>query len=167
MLSVRGNVMEHGAPRFFRRLAEGVFDLPDLHLRTSQLGDFVASAAARYDFPLASLHAVGFSNGANVAASLLLSRPELLAGGILLRAMVPFEPDTTPDLSGRAVLLSEGRSDPIIPRDQGEKLAELLRRAGAEVELAWQHSGHNLTNGDVEAGQRWLTRVSRGVARPT
>lgn len=166
MLSVRGNVTEHGAPRFFRRLAEGVFDLPDLHQRTAQLADFVSSAAERYGFSLASLHAVGFSNGANVAASLLLSRPEVLAGGVLLRAMVPFEPDGIPDLSGRSVLLSEGRMDPIISPDQGERLADLLRRSGAEVELAWQQSGHNLTNGDVEAGHRWLGRAVGAAAAP-
>jgi predicted esterase len=160
MLSVRGNVVEHGAPRFFRRLSEGVFDLPDLHRRTTELGDFIQGASERYGFSGDSLYAVGFSNGANVAVSLLLSRPETLAGGVLLRAMVPFEPDTRPDLSGRAVLLSEGRLDPIVPLAHGERLAELFRSAGAAVELVWQQSGHNLTNGDVTAGQRWFAERS-------
>jgi phospholipase/carboxylesterase len=156
VLSVRGNVLEQGAPRFFRRLAEGVFDLDDLHKRTEELAQFVQAAAAEYGFAPDRLYALGFSNGANIAASLLLSRPEVLAGGILLRAMVPFEPATIPALGGRSVLMSQGRSDPIIPAANAERLAALLRTGGAEVELAWQSVGHQLTNGDVTLAQRWL-----------
>ena len=156
VLSVRGNVLEQGMPRFFRRLSEGVFDVEDLHRRTQDLGDFVHAAAARYAFATDRLYALGFSNGANVAASLLLSRPTTIAGAILIRAMVPFEPASPPDLSGRAVLLSEGRTDPLIPAPSAERLAEILRDAGAEVELAWQPGGHGLTPGDVEVARRWL-----------
>jgi phospholipase/carboxylesterase len=156
LLAVRGNVMEQGMPRFFRRLSEGVFDLDDLRRRTAELGDFIAAAGERYGFSPSALFALGFSNGANIAASLLLSRPAALAGGILIRAMVPFEPDRTPDLSGRGVLLSEGRMDPLIPPAAAERLAKILEGAGADVELAWQPGGHGLTQGDVTVARRWL-----------
>lgn len=156
LLSVRGNVLERGVPRFFRRLSEGVFDLVDLRRRTSELGEFIDAAAARYGFGAESLYALGFSNGANVAASLILSRPHALAGGALIRAMVPFEPDPLPDLSGVAVLLTQGRQDPLIPAARAERLAELLRAGGAEVELEWQPGGHGLTPGDVSAVRRWI-----------
>ncbi|NUO37988.1 MAG: alpha/beta hydrolase [Gemmatimonadaceae bacterium] len=156
VLSVRGNVLEQGMPRFFRRLREGVFDLDDLHRRTAALGEFLAAAAERYGFMPSNLYALGFSNGANIAASLLLSQPTALAGGILIRAMVPFEPERAPDLSGRAVLLSQGRNDPLIPPSSAQRLAEILETAGADVELAWQSGGHGLTQGDVSVARRWL-----------
>lgn len=156
VLSVRGNVLEHGAPRFFRRLAEGVFDLDDLHRRTGELARFVAAAAARYGFDAGRVYALGFSNGANVAASLLLSHPSALAGGALVRAMVPFEPGAPARLAGKAVLLSQGRADPLIPAAGAERLAEILRSAGADVTLAWQQAAHGLVQGDVDAIQRWL-----------
>jgi predicted esterase len=163
-LSVRGNVLEQGAPRFFRRLREGVFDLQDLERRTAELGDFLGAAATRYGFELNRLYAVGFSNGANIAASLLLSRPAALAGGVLIRAMVPFEPARLPDLSRHAVLLTQGRADPLIPAASAERLAELLRGAGADVELAWQPGGHGLIQGDVTVARRWLAeRQSAGA----
>ena len=156
LLSVRGNVLEQGMPRFFRRLREGVFDLEDLRRRTEELGDFLIAAATRYEFSANGLYALGFSNGANVAASLLLTRPMALKGGALVRAMVPFEPDSTPDLDGRAVLLSQGRADPLIPAAGAERLAAILRSAGADVELAWQPGGHGLAQGDVSVAQRWF-----------
>lgn len=157
VLSVRGNVTEQGMPRFFRRLSEGVFDLEDLRHRTSALGEFLAAAARRYGFSADHLYALGFSNGANIAASLLLSRPSALAGGVLIRAMVPFEPDISPDLCGRSVLLSEGRTDPLIPAAQAERLAAILETAGASVELVWQPGGHALAQGDITAASRWLS----------
>ena len=156
LLSVRGNVLEQGMPRFFRRLREGVFDLEDLARRTGELSDFIAAASARYGFPPGDLYALGFSNGANIAASVLLTRPQALAGGILIRAMVPFEPVNAPDLRGKHVLLSQGRADPLIPAAGAERLATLLRGAGADVELAWQPGGHALAQGDVSAARRWL-----------
>ena len=157
-LSVRGNVLEQGMPRFFRRLAEGVFDLEDLHRRTGELGDFVQAASGAYGFSPDRLYALGFSNGANIAGSLLLSRPSVLAGGVLIRAMVPFEPAEPADLSARAVLLSQGRQDPLIPASGAERLAAILRAAGADVELAWQPGGHGLTQGDVSVAADWLSR---------
>jgi phospholipase/carboxylesterase len=165
LLGVRGNVLENGAPRFFRRLAEGVFDLEDLHRRTAELADFVEAAAERYGFDRKRLYAVGFSNGANVAASMMLSRPRDLAGAILLRAMVPFEPDPVPRLDGRAVLMSEGRMDPIIPVAQAERLAAIFREAGADITLEWQDTGHQLTPKDISAAERWLARQGLGEAR--
>jgi predicted esterase len=156
LLSPRGNVLEHGAPRFFRRLAEGVFDLDDLRRRTNELSEWLEAASARYGVASERTYAVGFSNGANIGASLLLSHPAALAGAVLFRAMVPFEPATPPDLAGRAVLLSEGETDPIIPPAMGDRLAALLRDAGADVELVWQRGGHQLTGADVTAAQGWL-----------
>ena len=160
VLSVRGNVLEHGAPRFFRRLAEGVFDLPDLRRRTDELRQFLEGAATEYGFAAEKLYALGFSNGANIAASLLLTSPAALAGGILLRAMVTFEPDRVPNLVGRRVLMSQGRQDPIVPAANAERLAELLRAGGADVELAWQAGGHQLAAGDVKLAQRWLAALA-------
>jgi phospholipase/carboxylesterase len=162
-LSVRGNVLEQGMPRFFRRLAEGVFDLDDLHRRTRELGEFLDAASVAYGFAPRRLYALGFSNGANMAASLLLTRPEVLAGGVLVRAMVPFEPGAPAELSGHAVLLSQGRQDPLIPASGAERLAAILRAAGADVELAWQPGGHGLTQGDVTVASKWLAERTAAV----
>lgn len=156
LLSPRGNVLEHGAPRFFRRLAEGVFDLEDLHRRTADLADFLEAAAREYGISLESLYAVGYSNGANIAASLLLTRPTVLAGGVLFRAMVPFEPERGAELHGKRILICGGRADQMIPSLSTERLAQLLRTAGADVQLEWQPGGHGLTAGDVRTAQRFL-----------
>lgn len=163
LLSPRGKVLEHGAPRFFRRLAEGVFDLDDLRRRTVELTQFVTAAVARNGLDAARIMAVGFSNGANIAASVLLSDPATLAGGVLFRAMVPFEPTDKVDLSGKAVLLSAGTADPLIPASGTERLEALLRDRGADVELAWQQAGHGLVEGDVAGAKRWLEDWCRGL----
>ncbi len=157
LLSPRGPVLEHGMPRFFRRLAEGVFDLPDLHARTSQLAEFLTQASSEYGFDPARVHAVGFSNGANIAASLLLSYPHALASAILLRPMVPFEPESLPALAGRPVFIAAGEDDPIVPRANSERLADLLRRAGAEVQVTWSGGGHGLGQTDLDACIAWWT----------
>ncbi len=157
LLSPRGNVLENGMPRFFRRLAEGVFDIEDLKVRTSELADFVTSAAERYKLDAEKITAVGFSNGANIAAAMMLLRPQVLRGAILLRAMVPLEPESPPpDLSGRRVLITSGEADPIIPMSNARRLAEILRSAGAEVTHVTQHAGHNLTRQDLVDAQQWL-----------
>lgn len=163
LLSVRGNVSENGSARFFRRLAEGVFDLADLRVRTDELGDFVEAAAEAYDFPLSSLYALGYSNGANVAASLLLQRPSALAGGALFRAMVPFEPERIPQLGTKRVLMSAGRFDTMIPAAGSERLAAILREGGADVELVWQPVSHALSQGDATVGQEFFG----GLAHPS
>lgn len=159
LLSPRGKVLEHGMPRFFRRLAEGVFDEEDLISRTHELAGFVEEAAARYGLDQGRIWAVGFSNGANIAASLLLLHPGLLAGAVLLRAMVPLEPEPTPDLAGTPVYLAAGRSDPIVPAENTERLAGLLKEAGADVTLDWQPGGHGIGRPEVEAARRWLEGV--------
>ncbi len=158
-LSPRGKVLENGAPRFFRRHAEGVFDHEDLVNRTHELAAFVEAAASEYGLDPGRVFAVGFSNGANIAGSLLLLHPGLLAGAVLLRAMVPFEPEAPPDLSKTPVYLAAGRSDRLAPPESAERLAELLREAGAEVTLNWQPGGHNLDRAEIEAARDWLADV--------
>jgi len=156
VLSPRGKVLERGMARFFRRLAEGVFDLDDLRFRTHELAEFVGAASRHYGFDRGRVVAVGFSNGANVAASTLLLEPGVLAGAILFRAMVPIVPDPLPSLQGTPVFMSNGRTDSLIPAADAERLAELLRQAGAGVTLHWQPGGHQLTRQDVAQAQEWL-----------
>jgi phospholipase/carboxylesterase/glyoxalase family protein len=159
MLSPLGNVSENGAPRFFRRLAEGVFDVEDLHKRTNELADFIVAASERYGFAPSSVCAVGYSNGANIAASLLLSRPEVLNAALLYRAMVPFESSTPVQLNDKRVLISAGRMDQMIPQAGTERLAKILVDAGAQVELVWQQSSHGLVKGDLVAGERFVSEL--------
>jgi phospholipase/carboxylesterase len=156
LLSPRGKVLENGMPRFFRRLAEGVFDLEDLKKRTNELADFVAAATQHYGFASDNVIAVGYSNGANIAASMLLLRPEILRGAVLFRAMVPLVPENLPDLSSVHVWIGAGSEDPIIPTSETQRLVELLRSAGADVTLRFFNAGHGLTNSDVETAGRWL-----------
>ena len=167
ILSPRGKVSERGAPRFFRRLAEGVFDHEDLVFRTHELAGFIETAARDYGFDPAGLVAVGYSNGANIAASLMLVHPGLLRAAVLFRAMVPFEPEVTPDLSGMPVYLAAGRADQIIASDNTERLAEILTEAGADVDLRWRDTGHALTYEEVGEAREWLSGVvPKLVARP-
>jgi phospholipase/carboxylesterase len=156
ILSPRGKVLEFGAPRFFRRLAEGVFDLEDLVFRTHELAEFVAAASEEYGFDNRKLVAAGYSNGANIAGSLILLHPGLLRAAVLLRAMVPFEPEVTPDLSGMAVFMASGRRDQIIPPDNSQRLADILGGAGADVDLRWRDTGHGLTYEEVAQAKEWL-----------
>jgi phospholipase/carboxylesterase len=158
-LSPRGKVSEYGAPRFFRRLAEGVFDQDDLLLRTHELAEFVEAASAEYGFDRSKLVAVGYSNGANVAASTILLHPGLLRAAVLFRAMVPFEPDLTPDLSGMPVFLAAGRMDRMIPPDNTQRLADILDEAGADVDLRWRDTGHPLTYEEVGEAKEWLSEI--------
>jgi phospholipase/carboxylesterase/glyoxalase family protein len=160
LLSPRGNVLEHGMPRFFRRLAEGVFDIEDLKLRAAELADFVTASAAHYGFDPSRVVAMGFSNGANIASALMLLRPAVLKGAVLFRAMVPLEPDTGPTaLSGTRVLISNGEVDPIVSREETERLARLLQRAGANVEVHWQPAGHQLMPADFSVAKAWLQSI--------
>jgi predicted esterase len=158
LLSPRGKVLERGMSRFFRRIAEGVFDQDDLARRTRELGDFIEAAVRVYGLSRDGIVAVGFSNGANIAASLLLRRPGLLRGAVLLSPMIPFEPDRLPDLAGTAVFLGAGRADPIAPPAQVERLGELLRQSGAAVTIHWETGGHTVAQGEVDAAQQWLLR---------
>ena len=155
VLSPRGKVLERGMPRFFRRLSEGVFDLDDLRIRTHELAAFVAAAATHYGLGPKGIVAVGFSNGANIAASTLLLEPGVLAGAILFRAMVPIVPDPLPALGGTSVFMSNGRTDSLIPAAEADRLAVLLRQAGAIVDVEWQPGGHQLTRQDLAQAQKW------------
>ncbi len=143
-------------PRFFRRLAEGVFDLEDLKNRTHELADFVIAATRHYEIDIKNIVAVGYSNGANIAASVLLLRPERLSAAILFRAMVPLVPETQPNLSSVRVWIGAGSIDPIVPASETKELAELLRGAGADVTIRFFQAGHDLTQQDVEAARKWL-----------
>ena len=158
VLSPRGKVLERGMPRFFRRLAEGVFDVEDLKLRTAELADFVAASAKTHKFSTADVIAVGFSNGANIAGALLLLRPDVLGGAILFRAMVPLTPETLPQIPATRVLISNGKMDPLVSAEETERLAALLRSCGADVTVSWQNAGHELTERDVITAREWLAQ---------
>ena len=160
LLSPRGQVLENGMPRFFRRLAEGVFDLDDLRIRAGQLARFVTEARRVYDLGSVAPIAVGLSNGANIAATLLLLHPGTLSGALLFRPMVPLIPDPLPSLKEAPVLIAAGRRDPIAGPEQTQALADLLERSGAEVTLHWSLGGHGLTQQDLEAGKRWMSLVT-------
>ena len=153
LLSPRGAVSENGMPRFFRRLAEGVFDEADLRRRTADLAGFVAAARDRYGIgaPLA----LGFSNGANIAASLLMLRPEALAGAVLIRPMVPFAEAPAADLAGKPVLILSGAMDPIVPVENASRLADQLAAAGAAVEHRILPTGHGLSQADINLAVAW------------
>jgi phospholipase/carboxylesterase len=165
ILSPRGKVLENGiTPRFFRRLAEGVFDLEDLKFRTNELADFVNDASKAYGFDLQHVIAVGYSNGANIAASMLLLRSEILSSAILFRAMVPLVPQTLPDLTKKHIFMSSGLYDPIVSRQQADRLFGLFKKAGANISLSWQESGHELTMEEIRKAREWLAQSASSFA---
>lgn|SRR5690606_11804460 len=159
VLSVRGNILENGMPRFFKRLAEGVFDEEDLVFRTKELNAFLDEAAEKYEFDRNNIIAIGYSNGANIAASLLFHYEDALKGAILHHPMVPRRGIELPNLSGRAVFIGAGTNDPICPAQESEDLASLLRGAGADVQLHWENRGHQLTFTEVEAAREWYLKL--------
>src|SRR5947207_10878648 len=165
LLSPRGKVLEHGMPRFFRRLAEGVFDIQDLKQRTNELADFVTAAAKHYNLAADQIVAVGYSNGANIAAAMLLLRPEILRAAILFRAMVPLVPEKLPNLSSVRVWIGAGNQDPIIPTSDTQRLVELLRDASADVTIRFFNAGHGLTNSEVETAGRWIEELKPSGVR--
>lgn len=154
LLAPRGQVLENGMPRFFRRLAEGVFDEADVRRRASELADFIAEARTAYELPAPI--ALGFSNGANIAAAVLLLRPDALAGAILLRAMVPLAEPPAAELEGIPVLILSGASDPIVPADNAARLARLLASSGADVRHETVSAGHNLSQSDLALAKAWM-----------
>ncbi len=154
LLSLRGQVLEQGMPRFFRRLAEGVFDEADLRQRAKELAAFIRAAQATYDIP--ALTAVGFSNGANMAAALLLLHPGLLHGAALLRAMQPLREPPAPRLNGAPVLMLSGTNDPIVPADNSDGLAATLMCCGAQVRHRRMPGGHGLSHYDLKQLRHWL-----------
>jgi phospholipase/carboxylesterase len=163
LLSPRGKVLEHGMPRFFRRLTEGVFDEEDVRARAHELADFIA--AAREEYSIAAPIALGYSNGANIAAAVLLLRPEALAGGILLRAMVPLsDPPPADGLGGKAVLIVSGARDPIAPPANAARLKAMLEQHGAEVDHRILAGGHELSQSDVALARAWLEAQDAALA---
>ncbi|HKI09318.1 MAG TPA: alpha/beta hydrolase [Nitrososphaeraceae archaeon] len=162
ILSPRGKVLESGMPRFFRRLAEGIFDIEDLKFRTHELAQFVEKASKVYEFDLRYVISVGYSNGANIASSLLLLRPEIISSVVLFRAMVPFIPEKVPDLKTKHIFMAAGKHDPIVPKEQTETLYRLYKKAGANVVLHWEeNSGHELGYDEVPAAKGWLANILR------
>ena len=162
LLSPRGRVSERGMPRFFRRLAEGVFDEDDVRRRADELGDFIAEARQRHN--IAAPIAVGFSNGANIAAALLVLRPAALAGAVLLRAMVPLSEPPAADLADTPVLMLSGIADPIVPAGNSAKLAALLAERGADVTHRTLPAGHQLSQADITIARDWLKQIRQPVA---
>ncbi|CAM3979026.1 alpha/beta hydrolase [Alicyclobacillus pomorum] len=160
LLGIRGKVLEGTAPRFFRRLAEGVFDEQDLIFRTHELARFLEQATKEYSLNPSRLVAIGYSNGANIAAGLLLLEPSILSAAVLFRAMVPLEPEKLPKLHGKQVLMQSGRHDAIVPPHHSERLAELLKQAGADVTLNWQNTGHGLTNPELAMAKAWMKKLA-------
>ncbi len=158
LLSPRGKILENGMPRFFRRLAEGVFDIEDLMFRTHELADFVEAASAVYHFDLSKVVAVGYSNGANIAASMLLLSPGLFGAAILFRPMVPLVSETLSNLSGVSTLVSAGRFDTIVPQEETKRLVAMLRDAGSDITLYWSDSGHALEIEEVTEVHEWLSK---------
>lgn len=156
MLSPRGKVLENGMPRFFRRFAEGVFDVEDLKFRATELSNFIDAARVEYGLADHKIIAAGYSNGANIATGVLLLHPTQLAAAVLFRAMVPFEPVETPDLASKPIFLASGRRDPIAPPDNSRKLAEIFKTAQADVSVHWHNGGHELGQDDLEAAKTWL-----------
>ena len=160
MLSPRGKVLESGMPRFFRRLAEGVFDIEDLKFRTHELADFVEKASKVYGFDLRYVVSIGYSNGANIASSLLLLRQEVMSSAILFRAMVPFSPQRVPNLIEKNIFMGAGEYDPIVPREQTEMLFRIFKNAQASIVLHWQkNSGHELVRDELSVAKGWLANI--------
>ncbi|MEK0315757.1 alpha/beta hydrolase [Cohnella sp. 56] len=156
LLGVRGNVSERGMARFFRRIAEGVFDEEDLIARTAELNAFVDESAERYGFDRRGVVAVGYSNGANIAASLLYHHPDALKAAVLFHPMVPRRGVVLPDLTGVPVFIGAGLSDPLCTVAESEELAAALGAVGAGVETHWEPGGHQLSRSELEAAARWL-----------
>lgn len=159
ILSPRGRVEENGMPRFFRRIAEGIFDEEDLKFRATELADFIGVAADHYNFDHTKVVAIGYSNGANIAAGMMLLRPRALSAAALLHPMVPFVPEELLDLKGISVLISSGRFDPIARPENTERLVAVLKQTNADVTHQWQNGGHNLTALEIEQTSRWLAQL--------
>ena len=158
LLGVRGKVLENGMPRFFRRVAEGVFDVQDLKFRTEELAQFIDVASERYDFSRKRLIVVGYSNGANIGSSLIMLHPHYLAAALLFRAMVPFSPDLIRDYSHISVFIGAGRLDPIVPSGQVEELGAIFESGRADVTISWHQAGHELGDDDIRAAKTWLSK---------
>jgi predicted esterase len=156
LLGVRGKVLENGMPRFFRRRAEGVFDVEDVKFRTEEIAHFIDAASERYEFSRQRLIVVGYSNGANIASSLILLHPHYLAAAVLFRPMIPFVPDLIRDFRNLSVFMGAGRLDPLVPSGQVEELGAIFKSGGADVTISWHQGGHELGDDDIHAAKIWL-----------
>ncbi|NGP45902.1 alpha/beta hydrolase [Bacillaceae bacterium SIJ1] len=156
-LSVRGQEIENGMPRYFKRLAPGVFDLDNLTMRTEELYQFIQTAREEHAFQTNPLIAVGYSNGANIAGSLMYDFPEALAGAVLFHPMVPRRDKQPTHLSGKDVWIGAGTNDPMCPAEETKDLTSYLQQAGAEVDVFWTNQGHQLSMAEVEAAKNWLS----------
>jgi phospholipase/carboxylesterase/glyoxalase family protein len=157
LLSPRGRVSENGMPRFFRRIAEGVFDQQDLRLQTENLAQFIDSAVQAYTLRPDRIVAVGYSNGANIASSVVLTRPHVLATAVLFRPMVPFVPPTSPNLEQLDLFVAAGRRDTIAGPHETERLVQIFKNAGATVTTYWHNGGHELGQDDLVAATSWVS----------
>lgn len=160
VLGIRGNVLENGMPRFFRRLAEGVFDEADLIFRTHEIKQFLDEAAAQYGFDADNLVAVGYSNGANIAGSLLFHYKDIFRSVVLLHPMVPLRNVALPALNGVSIFIGAGTNDPLIASGETQELEEILKGAGADVTTHWGNQGHRLSAAEAEAARDWLKQHS-------
>lgn len=159
ILSVRGNILENGMPRFFKRIAEGVFDEEDLIFRTNELNNFLDDSAKEYGLNRQNIIAIGYSNGANIAANLLFQFADTLKGAILHHPMVPRRGITLPSLEGTKVFIAAGINDPICPQQESVELKSLLEEANASVKLHWENHGHQLTMSEVQAAKEWYQQI--------
>ncbi|GAB2542786.1 alpha/beta hydrolase [Gracilibacillus alcaliphilus] len=159
VLSVRGNILENGMPRFFKRLAEGVFDEEDLIFRTKELNEFLDEAADEHGFDRSNVIAIGYSNGANIATSLLFHYQDALKGAILHHPMVPRRGMGLPDLSGKSIFIAAGTNDPICSPEESKELKNLLEKANAEVAIHWEDRGHQLTMQEIDAAGKWYEQL--------
>lgn len=158
ILSVRGNVSENGMPRFFKRLAEGVFDEEDLIKRTHELKAFIDESSQKYEFDRHNVIAVGYSNGANIAGSLLFHEANSLRGAILHHPMVPLRNLKLPNLTGKPIFIGAGENDPICSSEETKELHDLFSQAGAEVTVHWEKAGHQLTQSEAEKAAEWYKK---------
>ncbi|MGD7043865.1 alpha/beta hydrolase [Jeotgalibacillus proteolyticus] len=161
VLSVRGNVSENGMPRFFKRLAEGVFDLEDLAIRTEELKQFLDDAAKEHGFDRDNVIAIGYSNGANIAGSLIFHYKDVVKAAILHHPMVPIRDKQLPGLNGMNVLITAGDNDPICPPEETNDLTQLLENAGAQTEVFWHHNGHQLTQEEAAKAKQWYGELTK------
>jgi len=157
ILSPRGQILENGMPRFFRRIAEGVFDLKDLELRTRELATFIEESSRNYGLESNKIIAVGYSNGANIASSVMLTYPGLISKAALFHPMIPFVPKNSPDLSNTGILITAGTNDPIVSREETLELNKMFQDYGADVEIFWHDSGHNLVREELDKTKNFLS----------
>ncbi|MFD2114551.1 alpha/beta hydrolase [Paenibacillus yanchengensis] len=162
MLGIRGEVEENGMPRYFRRLSEGVFDMEDLRFRTKQLADFIREAAEKYQFSLDTTYLVGYSNGANIAANMMLQESNFVQGAILLHPMVPSREKNDLSLKGKQVFISAGTLDPLVANEEVEELYHIMQQKQATVHLHWEENGHGVSRSEIEAAKNWLVHHMNG-----